>query len=327
LSAPRGIGYTRSILHTSSGGFLLSTQTGLIKDRFYCLGLNWSATYLLDGKRPVLFESGFACAAKLYEEGIRSVLRQRQPEYLFLTHSHWDHCGSAGYLKKAFPALKVGASVRAAEVLKRPHALELIDRLSEEVLPLVAAAPGIDPTLLLDHAFQPFDVDMLLTGGQVIELEKGLTIEVLATPGHTRDQLSYYIPEKRILVATEASGALDRAGNIITEFLVDYDAYLSSLKRLAALPVEVLCQGHHYVFIGKEEVERFFARSLSEAERFKDRVYELLRAESGSIERVVQRIKAEQWDTNRAIKQTKSAYLLNLRARVSHLAERRKRKA
>jgi glyoxylase-like metal-dependent hydrolase (beta-lactamase superfamily II) len=281
----------------------------------------------LDGKRPVLFESGFACAARLYEEGIRSVLGARPPAYLFLTHPHWDHCGSAGYLKKAFPALEVGASERAVEVLKRPHALELIARLSEEVLPLVAAVPGIDPTLLLDHAFQPFDVDMVLTDGQVIELEEGLTLEVLATPGHTRDHLSYYIPEKRILVATEASGALDRAGNIITEFLVDYDAYLSSLRRLAALPAEVLCQGHHYVFVGKDEVERFFSRSLSAAELFKDRVYELLQAESGSIEGVVQRIKAEQWDTNRAIKQTEGAYLLNLRARVSHLAERQKKKA
>ncbi len=201
-----------------------------------------------------------------------------------------------------------------------------IANLSEEVLPLVAEIPGIDTTLLLDHAFQPFGVDTVLSDGQVIELEEGLTVEVLATPGHTRDQLSYYIPEKRILVATEASGALDRAGNIITEFLVDYDAYLSSLKRLAALPVEVLCQGHHYVFVGRDEVERFFARSLSEAERFKDRVYELLRTEGGSVERVVQRIKAEQWDTNRGVKQTEGAYLLNLRARVGHLAERQKTK-
>jgi hypothetical protein len=63
------------------------------------------------------------------------------------------------------------------------------------------------------------------------------------------------------------------------------------MKRLAALPVEILCQGHHYVFVGKDEVERFFARSLSEAERFKDRVYDLLRAESDSIERACSRSK------------------------------------
>jgi 2-aminobenzoylacetyl-CoA thioesterase len=306
--------------------FVLSTQTGLIKDRFYCLGLSWSGVYLLDGATPVLFESGFACAARLYENGIRSVLCARRPRCLFLTHSHWDHCGSAGYLKKAFPGLEVAASRRSAEILKRPHALELIAELNEEVFPRVAALPGIDPTLLLDHGFQPFEVDRIVTDGEVIRLEEGLSIEVLATPGHTRDQLSYYVPEKRILVATESSGMLDRTGNVITEFLVDYDAYVSSVKRLAALPAEVLCQGHHYIFVGREEIERFFARSLDEAERFKDRVYELLLEESGSVERVVQRIKAEQWDTNKAAKQIEGAYLLNLRARVNHLAERQKKK-
>lgn len=218
----------------------------------------------------------------------------------------------------------IGASERTAQILKRPNALNLIAKLGEEVLPSVAQVPGIDSTKLREHAFQPFHVDVTLAGGEVIDLGAGLTLQVLATPGHTRDHLSYYIPEKRILVATEASGALDRAGNIITEFLVDYDLYLASLKRLAALPVEILCQGHHYVFVGKDEVEHFFARSLREAERFKDHVYELLEEEGGAVEPVVQRIKTEQWDTNKSVKQTEGAYLLNLRARVSHLAQRRK---
>lgn len=303
---------------------MVSSQTGLVIDRFHTLGINWSAVYLLDCRTPVLFESGFACMARLYEEALRSVLGSRGPAYLFLTHSHWDHCGSAGYLKKAFPGLKVAASQRAAQVLKRPHALDLIRKLSEEVVPQVARVPGIDPAQLLEHAFQSFDVDVTLSDGQIIELEPGLSVRVVATPGHTRDHLSYYVPEKKILVATEASGAIDRAGTFVTEFLVDYDAYVVSLKKLAALDVEVLCQGHHYVFVGREEVRQFFSRSLEAAKRFKEWVYGMLDEEAGSVERVVQRIKAEQWDTNKSVKQTEGAYLLNVRARISHLAEKQK---
>ena len=134
--------------------------------------------------------------------------------------------------------------------------------------------------------------------------------------------MSYYMPEKKILVATEASGCLDRAGQIITEFLVDYDAYLASLKRLAALPVEVLCQGHHFVFVGAKEVSSFFARSIREAEFFKERVYKLLDVEGGRVEQVVARIKAEQYDANPYVKQLEKAYLLNVRAQVTHLAEK-----
>jgi hypothetical protein len=132
------------------------------------------------------------------------------------------------------------------------------------------------------------------------------------------------VPERRILIATEASGGQDRAGNIITEFLVDFDLYMDSLDRLAALDVEILCQGHHFVYVGADEVKGFFSRSRQEAERFRDYVFRLLREESGSEERVVQRIKREQWDTNTNLKQAEGAYLLNLRARVGHLASRLK---
>jgi len=48
----------------------------------------------------------------------------------------------------------------------------------------------------------------------------------------------------------------------------------------------------------------------------------LLDMEGGSVERVVQLIKAKQYDTNTGIKQSEQAYLLNLTARVAHLAER-----
>ena len=75
----------------------------------------------------------------------------------------------------------------------------------------------------------------------------GTTVHVLATPGHTRDMLSYYIPERRMLIGTEAVGAEDMAGRVIIAPLSDYDAYLSSMERLSLLDVDVLCQGHRLV--------------------------------------------------------------------------------
>ena len=303
----------------------LSSQTGLVTRDFHVVGLTWSAVFLLDGKRPALFEAGFACASRVYADGIRSILGARSPEMLFLTHSHWDHIGSVGYLKNTFPLLKVAASKGTADILRRPHALQLIRTLSEEVIPPLESLSAIEPSSLLRDAFQPFTVDMIVKNGQVIDLGGDLSVQVIATPGHARDHLSYYIPQRGILIATEASGMLDRAGHVITEFLFDYDAYVSSLKRLASLPVEVLCQGHHFVFVGRDEVASFFSRSIEAAEQFKERVYGLLRAEGLSVERVVQRIKEDQWDTNKAAKQIEAAYMINLRARVSHLAEKLKR--
>jgi 2-aminobenzoylacetyl-CoA thioesterase len=297
------------------------TKTGLIGKDFYVLGIPWSACHLLDGKRPVLFESGFTAAGRLYEEGIRQVLKEKKPEILFLSHVHYDHCGATDYLKKAFPGLKVAASERAAEILRRPHARELMEDLSRTAIDLVARADYADASKIIDVPFRPFEVDLVLKEGDIIDLD-GVTVEVMATPGHTRDMLSYYIPERRLLVATESVGCQDRTGHIVSQFLVDYDAYLAASRRLAALPVDILCQGHHMVWVGKDEVQDFFARSIYAAESFREDVERLFREERGSVERVVARVKAAEYDTNPFTKQPPGAYVLNLTARVAHLAEK-----
>lgn len=203
----------------------------------------------------------------------------------------------------------------------RPNARALIKRLSQDVIPLVARVNGVDKDRLTDDPFEPFAIDQILEDGQVLDIGSGLTVHVFETPGHTRDMLSYYIPEMRILIATEAAGVLDQTNHVIAEFLVDYDMYMTSLRRLAALDVDVLCQGHHFVFTG-DDVKQFFERSFEAAELFRSDVQELLRAEKGSVERVVRLIKAKQYDTNRGVKQSEQSYLLNLTARVAHLAKK-----
>ena len=76
------------------------------------------------------------------------------------------------------------------------------------------------------------------------------------------------------------------------------------------------------VWVGEEEVQDFFRRSIAASEMFRERVEALLAQEEGSVERVVAIIKSEQYDTNKQTKQPEQAYLLNLRAQVSHLADR-----
>ncbi len=156
--------------------------------------------------------------------------------------------------------------------------------------------------------------------GQTVDLD-GITVQVMATPGHTRDMLSYYIPERKILFATETAGCQDITGHILITAPADYDAFLSSFARVAALPIEILCQGHRFVWVGVDEVRDFLARSLSAAKHFREKIERLLYEEQGSIERVVAQIKSEEYDTNTGQKQPEGAYLVNLRATVTRLAE------
>jgi glyoxylase-like metal-dependent hydrolase (beta-lactamase superfamily II) len=300
---------------------LLFSEAGLVAKDLYVAGFPWSACYLLDGGRPVLFESGYTAAGRLYAEAIREVLGEREPEILFLTHVHYDHCGATRYLKRAFPSLKVAASERSAGIIRRPNAQALMKELSRQATSVLSESYDGDRSKLIDEPFEPFDVDIIVGEGQAVDLD-GMTVQVLATPGHTRDMLSYYIPERRILFATETAGCQDAAGHILIAALTDYDTFLSSFARVAALPIEILCQGHRLVLVGVDEVRGFLARSLSTAKHFREKVVRLLCEEQGSIEGVVARIRAEEYDTNTGPKQPEGAYLVNLRATVTRLAEK-----
>jgi glyoxylase-like metal-dependent hydrolase (beta-lactamase superfamily II) len=298
---------------------MIIKRTGRIADDFYILGQHNFPTHLLTGRKPALFEAGLACLGPVYVNAIGSILNQTQPCFLFLTHVHFDHCGAAAFLKKAFPALKICASDRARDIIQRPNAVKTIAMLSREVSAWIEAqSPGVAE----DVPFEAFEVDQVLSDGDRIGIDENTTVHVLATPGHTWDALSYYVPEKKLLLAGEAGGIMDPSGFFFAEFLVDYDSYMDSMERLAALDVEILSQSHHHVFTG-EDARSFYPRSIQAAKKFKARVEMLLDRENGDIEKVVSTVKAQEYDPKPDPKQPEPAYLLNLEARVRHLAGRR----
>ena len=200
-------------------------ETGEVAPGFYVLGHPNTPIYLIKvGERAVLFDAGFTFLGKAYVEALSDLLGERSPDLLLLTHAHFDHCGTVGHLKEAFPQLKVAASARAAEILAKPKALELITRLNRSARPH-AEAIGLKP--VLEDDFKPFGVDIVLSEGDEIDLGGESIIRVLETPGHTRDFLSYYMPAEKILVASEAVGCSEVSDHMMVEFVADYDSYLS----------------------------------------------------------------------------------------------------
>ena len=293
-------------------------RTGKIADDFYALGNHAVPVYLLDGQMPVLFEAGFTSLALLYEKEIKEILGNRSPYYLFLSHSHFDHIGAAHYLKSVWPEMKIAGSGRIGEVLARPNALELIIKLNKEA---IQAAQSWGVTWIYEKPFSPFDLDFTVSSGQVIDLGENSSVKVIHTPGHTWDFMSYWLPEMKILVASEAVGCDDGHGNIVTEFLVDYDQYRKSLEKLTKLDVEILCPGHNVILTGPDSKD-YMRSSLRQAADYVSMVEGFLRSEQGNIKRVVSRVKAWQWDPKPLPKQPETAYLLNTQTRVKKIWER-----
>jgi len=298
---------------------LIINKTGKISEDLYMLGAPGIPVFLLDGPDPVVFDAGFSFLGKKYVKDIKNILGDRTPAYCFLTHAHYDHCGSVSVLRNAFPRMKIVSSHKAKDILTRPNAIKLITKLSLNAEQ--AGNRGKEDKYPAADPFQPFGIDMCVKDGDTVELSGGISIRAIETPGHTRDHLSFYIPERKILMASEAAGSVDNTGYITTECLVDYDLYFSSLLKLTGLDVEIICLAHNYVYTG-EDAQKFLRESMAQSEAFRELAEGTLTEENGNLEKVIGRIKKIEYDSLEGHKQSSSAYLINLEARIKAVQKR-----
>jgi glyoxylase-like metal-dependent hydrolase (beta-lactamase superfamily II) len=297
---------------------LIINQTGKITDNLYMVGHPAMPVYLLDGEKPAIFDAGLAFLGNLYTDGIREIIGKRDLHYCFLSHSHFDHCGSVAVLKKNFPGLKVVASEKAKKVFGRPNAIELMRKLTR-------AAEQLAAPMLIDLAgfkgFEPFAVDLTVKNGDFIELSPNLTVQVIETPGHTRDSLSFFIARHKVLLCAEAAGIPDATGYIVSEALVDFDLYYESMSRLRQVDHEVLCLGHRQALTGRD-AKKYLHKSMADCRYFLNLVETSLTETGGDMQNVVARIKAREYDPIQGPKQIEPAYLLNLEAKVRAIKKR-----
>lgn len=293
---------------------MIVNAPGQIAEDIYMLGPVGVPVFLIDGESPVIFDAGFSFLGDAYARAIRKILNGKTPTRLFVTHSHYDHCGAVSVLKSHFTDLIVCASKLTEDILKRPNALKLIERLSKEAE--IFAAKYSKKEHPQAQPFKPFGVDQILSDGDNVELGKNLSVHVLETPGHTRDHLSYYISEKKILIAGEAVGIPDATGYIVTDCLVDYEMYLTSVEKLAQLDIEILCLGHEYVYTGKD-AKNYMKQAVDSCSKFLHLAKTCLEEEQGHMENVMKRIRQIEYDNKEGLKQTESAYMINLEARLN----------
>lgn len=268
--------------------------------------------YLIMAAEPVMIDAGISVVGPKYIEGLRKYLgNPSHLKKLILTHAHFDHCGAAPYLKRKIPELKIYASSISAGILKRPNAIKLIRSLNEDLEKMFGVYE--------DVSFTNLDVDIKLKEGDEIDPGNGFRMLAIQAPGHTKDTTAYYMPEKKILFAAEAAGALDLKGDLYPTFLSDYEQYVASIRKLMGFEVEAYILGHGVVIKG-EEASDFLQRAIEAAEKYRERIERYLKEENGNQEVVAARIIREDYDEKKIIDQPRRSYSINVAARVRTIA-------
>jgi glyoxylase-like metal-dependent hydrolase (beta-lactamase superfamily II) len=294
---------------------MIIDRKGAITGDLCSIGSADLPAWLVLAETPALFDAGITFMGPLYLADLESHLGDPgRLRYLFLTHAHFDHAGAAPYLKRKIPGLKVAASRLAADILGKPGAVKLIQSLSKDFEDRHAS-------FLAGHDvfFDGLEVDRIVEDGEEIDLGKGWQFQVIATPGHTRDAVSFYFPRVKALISGESAGVMDTKHRIHPEFLASYNDYVRSLERLALLDVEILMLSHQYV-LTDGDARGYLKESLARTRAFRDRIENYLRDASGNQEEAVQRIFREDYLDTGAIQQDQRSYLINLSAKVRAVA-------
>lgn len=295
---------------------MIIEKAGRIAEGLHALADIDLPAWLVAAETPSLFDAGITFMGPAYLKEIRQILGdENRLRWVFITHAHFDHSGTAPYLKRHIPGLKVAASRLASEIFRKPNAVNLIRSLSRDYEEQHKALFGSE-----DIRFDSLEVDRILEDGETVDLGGGWTFRVIATPGHTRDGVSFYFPGIKALICGEAAGVPDRNFRIHPEFLASYRDYVSSLEKLAALDVEIIMLSHHYVLTG-EDARGYLNKSLQSTFAFSDRIRRYLDEAGGNQESVVKRIFKEDHQDTGAIQQAERPYLINLSAKVKAVAE------
>lgn len=170
--------------------------------------------YLIEGEDCYLIDSGVAGSERKLAMYMKEIGRDLSDiKGIFLTHAHPDHIGGAAGIKEL-----TGCRVYASE--REALWIEDIDaQFRERPIPNFYKLAG-----------KSVAVDEYLTDGDSLELEPGITLNVMNTEGHSVEDMSYHFVQKGILFTGDS---IPVKGDI--PIYVNRKQTLHSLERLRAV--------------------------------------------------------------------------------------------
>ena len=191
---------------------------------------HWEETHcylLLGTERALLIDTGLG-VGDLYRQ-VRQITSL--PVLAAVTHAHWDHLGGYGQFDRR--------AVHPAERSWLTDHFPLPDTAVREMLARDCLLPA---DFSLDHysVFQG-EPTRLLEDGQVLDLG-GRQLTVLHTPGHSPGHLCFWEQARGDLY----TGDLVYRGTLYANYpSTDPQAFLRSVERISALPVQRILPAHH----------------------------------------------------------------------------------
>ena len=203
--------------------------------------------------RITLFDTGLNTpeTVSIFEESLKAIQKTlRDVDRIFITHHHLDHCGMAGRIK-AISGAEIHVSEVSREVLSvRTDERELVRRIKDfcllHGLPESTTNFVINLFLAFKTAGSPFQSDRCFQADSR-QMVGDTAIQAIATPGHTRDHVSFYFSKEGILLSGDHV-LPEITPNLSPDlFAPDFRplrSFLDSLSRIQTLPARKVYPAH-----------------------------------------------------------------------------------
>jgi len=266
---------------------------------------------LIGNERAAMFDCGMLFCARDTIRNAEAALGGRPLDFLFATHTHYDHIGALPALRERWPELKLVTSQVGAETLLKATPRRVIRELS--LAAAASFASSLDPAGLAydDGAFH---ADMIVKEGDCVDLG-GCTVEGIETPGHTRDTLSYFIPELELLISSESVGVLLNDGEVYPSYLTSYADTVAAIEKCRRLPYKHLSVPHRGL-IGDEQAASYFEKAMRTAVSCHDMIIAMHKNGSGD-EEILERFHELYFNDAVAAVQPEVAFTINARATIA----------
>ncbi len=245
------------------------------------------AAFLLDdGVTTILYDTGFGFTGDRVAENIALALGDRKLDYIFLTHSHYDHVLGCPYVLKRYPDAKVVAGSIAAGIFERDGAKRVMKDLDGKF----AAACGVDS---YEYLGDQLKVDITVEDGDRVQAGD-MEFEVIHLPGHTRCCMGFYCASEKLLLSNETLGVYDGDKTIIPIYLVSYADTLASIEKVKHLDITSILVPHYGV-LNAEQTAYFLQNMRTAAENIAKRVMDSVQ-QGMSDEQIVEAFKDTYWN-------------------------------
>lgn len=244
------------------------------------------AAFLIDnGKTSILYDTGFGFTGHKIAENIKSHLGNRSLDYIFLTHSHYDHALGSAYILRHYPTAKVVAAKYAADVFKRDGAKRTMKELDAKF----AEKCGITNYEFLGDELK---VDIPVVDGDIIHAGD-MDFEVISLPGHTRCCVGYYCKKEGLFLSNETLGVYDGKETIVPSFLVSFSDTIKSIEKAEKLDITSIITPH-YGLLDKSQTQYFLGNMNAAARNTANDILDSIKR-GYSDEEITEQFKDKYW--------------------------------